>query len=279
MQRFLPSLYYSNLHIPLIGWMLLEATAQWMQVEVEWTLVVLAAAGVFIVYQVDHGWWITASDRINQPERVAWVTQHRAYMRGSVGVAGLLSCYVLSANTHLVSLPSAVLAALGLAYGGAWGLKRRLRIPLLKPLLITSVWTYGTTIWPMVSSGTSLSIEHIGLLIGVRFCWIGANVWLAEGVDQKGDRYEGFDTLPSAAKDTSYLVTTSLIVLMVGGCFAIGLSIMLEQWTMMGVEVAGFVVSGGIVVYGYRWQSLATPAQRWLRDVLVAWPGLGAVWL
>ena len=136
MPSVLPALYYSNLHIPFIAWLLLEATAQWLDVELHWTLVLLAAAGAFMVYQLDHGWWITDSDRINQPERVAWVTQHRRYMQGSIGVAVFLAGYVLSRSPHLLSVHSVTLAGLGLAYGGAWGLKRRLHVPLLKPLLI-----------------------------------------------------------------------------------------------------------------------------------------------
>ncbi|MEM1094185.1 MAG: hypothetical protein AAGJ10_06240 [Bacteroidota bacterium] len=279
----MPAVYYSNAHIPLIAWMLILATSAWTGIDIAPELMFVACSGAFIVYQIDHSWQVTQADHVNQPARVGWVLEHQVYVWLSIGIAAVIAVTAAWQNTYLVSVSVAVLAAIGLAYSGLRGIKRWLRVPFTKPLLIVMVWVYGTVVWPVtVPSEYGYQPYELALLLllgAVRACWIGVNVWLAEGVDQVGDAVDGIVVIPERLRGDKQLLHVSggLAMLGVGGIAGLGLAT--EQWTPMVWELTGWAILLTSLIYAYRKNQLATPAQRWLRDVLVAWPGGVALWI
>ncbi|MEM6645235.1 MAG: hypothetical protein AAF730_03190 [Bacteroidota bacterium] len=282
MHRLVPAVYYSNAHIPLIAWMLLSATSAWTGTDMTPGLLILACAGAFIVYQIDHSWQVSQADRVNQPGRVDWIRQHQRYIWLSLGIAVLAAAAVAWRNAHLVSLSAGVLAGMGLAYSGLRGIKRRLRIPFVKPLLITAVWVYGTVVWPLAVSGAQHNPpQHsvVVLLVAVRLSWIGVNVWLAEGVDHPGDLLDGIAAIPTGMRGEKQLLQASSLFAILGMTSVIALGVTTEAWVQMAWELMGWAVLLGTVMYAYTQRRLDAPSHRWLRDVLVAWPGGITLWI
>jgi len=283
MHRLVPAVYYSNVHIPLIAWMLILATSAWIGIAVAPELMVLACAGAFIVYQIDHSWQVTQADYVNQPTRVEWVRKHQHYVWLSVGAAALAAAVAAWQNTYLVSPSVAILAGIGLAYSGLRGVKRRLRIPFTKPLLITAVWVYGTVVWPATLPNghgyPAYELVPFVLLVVVRVCWIGVNVWFAEGVDQPGDALDGIVAIPDNVRGEKQLLQVGGILAAMGIGGVAGLGLVTEQWIPVVWELTGWAILLASLIYAHKKNQLAMPVHRWLRDALVAWPGGVVLWI
>ena len=236
-------------------------------------LVLIGFCGAFLVYQLDRSLWIGPEDRLNQPERVAWVWRHQRWIWTSSVLAVLVALSMLPFLQPATLAVGAGLGGLGVLYGVPLPGGRRLKAfwPL-KPVLIAAVWATGATVLPVLEAGLAVT-AGVGALALYRFLFILPNTLLADGPDAEGDRRAGLRT---AATELSPKTLRGLAALSLGLAIGGGLG---AVW-LLGASPLLYVDLGGpVVLLGLLWHRPG--GSRWfygfVLDAIIAWPALTAL--
>lgn len=161
----------------------------------------LAGCGTLLVYLLDRTWFAGPEDRVNKPERVAWVRRHRRGLLVTALAAGAgagWAALLLRPETLLLA------AALGLC-GGAYALpvlRGNLRVKQvrhLKPVLIGLAWTVGGVWLPLVEAGRPGHAWVLPLML-YRLMYVLPNLFLADIPDWEGDGQAGAHNLADPAE-------------------------------------------------------------------------------
>jgi 1,4-dihydroxy-2-naphthoate octaprenyltransferase len=162
------------------------------------SLLVLAASGAFLVYQLDRGLVPSPEDAINRPTRTRWVRHYAPYVRLSSGAAVLAGGWALTGQPPAVWLLTALLGAAGIGYAlrdriaGISPFGRRLEI--LKPAVIAGVWALGAVLLPVAANPAERFEWAVLLLVLYRWGAIVPNLLRADWPDRAGDRAVGRST-------------------------------------------------------------------------------------
>lgn len=200
--RLLDAVLYSS------TWLAAAAAAQTAATLHQWRpigpagyhLMALVFAATLLVYNLDATLPFKFGEPAGRSARKAWQQRHRLLMAGlAAGAAGVAGYFFLVDGWwHYLSL-LLPLAALALLYSwplGRWrGQRRALReIPLLKGVLIASVWTAVTVGLPTLVLRQPLAA--VAGLLGQRFCLIMVITILFDIRDYGRDRRAGTRTFP-----------------------------------------------------------------------------------
>jgi hypothetical protein len=259
-------LRHDSLPIAGIAVALLLGTYVLLGLPVDGGLLAVAACGTFAVYQYDRAAGHSPEDRVNQPERVAWMQAHRTYALGSVALAGLTTCALLPLLRPATLAWGGVLGGLALLHVaggnkvGQWG--------RLKPVVISGVWALGGVVLPVVEAGAALS-PTVVLLAGYRWLGILPNTLLADAADRAGDAAVGHRTV-----GTTWPVprVQGGAALSIAGAL-LGAAVLAGRIppALLAVDAAGLALMAAGVA---RWRHLPTRWRRLGLDLAVAWPGL-----
>lgn len=218
---------HSNLGVALVAAAVTAGTFPLLGLSREPALLVLAASGAFLVYQIDRGLVPSPEDAINRPARTRWVRRHAPYVHLSTSAA------VLAAGWALIGQPPAVWMLTGLlgTAGIGYALRDRIarispfgrRLEILKPAVIAGVWALGAVLLPAVANPAAGLEGGVILLVLYRWGAIAPNLLLADWPDRAGDRSVGRST-PAVRWSEGRLVRICRIVLvftLAGGIAAV----------------------------------------------------------
>ena len=268
-------LLYSSLPVGGIAVCFLLGTYALLELSPSIPLLVLAFCAVFLVYQVERALHPAAEDVHNHPQRLDWVARHRRYVWVSTGVAFVGA---------LVTLPWLQLETLGLGLGLAlcsalyivplgqrqWRLKS---VWYLKPLLIAGAWAVGGVLMPVLEAGIPIESQVVAL-VGYRTLFVLPNAFLADWPDRVGDAKAGLHTVATrlTGRQVRWGGAIVLIGALSGGLYAL---IVFNATWLLAVDLCGVLIL--LIVVLRPW-----PQTRWffgfLLDLIIAWPGVTAVW-
>ncbi|MGI9174630.1 MAG: UbiA family prenyltransferase [Rhodothermales bacterium] len=266
-------LVYGSVPVGGIAVALLLGTCALLGLRPSAPLVLLGFCGAFLVYQLDRSLWMGPEDRLNQPERVAWVRRHRRWIWTSSGLAVATALFTLPFLQPRTLAAGALLGGLGMLYGMPLPGGRRLKAfwPL-KPLLIAAVWATGATVLPVIEAGLAVT-SGVGALALYRFLFILPNALLADGPDVEGDRRAGLRT---AATEFSPEALRGLAALSLG--LAIG-GALVAVWFLGASPLLYVDLGGPVLLLGFLWHRPG--GARWfygfVLDAVIAWPALTAL--
>lgn len=252
---------------------LLLGTAALTGTSVSGPLLVAAVCGTALVYALDRAVAPSPEDDWNHPRRRAWVQRHWAWLivEGGLLLAGGAGALLyLSGRTLLVA---AVLAGAAGAHLLPGLRSNRLRTVqgVVKPFLVAAAWAAGSTLLPLVETGTSLSAVGGGVFV-YRFLLVLPNVLLSDWGDRAGDRAAGLRPWP-AWGSVRVLRRTATALLLVAAVGAVGLGWATGRWLLFGVDAVGPLLMTAAV-----WRLDPTrPDHRFWLDAVVAWPAVTAL--
>ncbi len=264
--RLLAFLQYSNLHIIVVALGLLMGTSALHGVGFSIPVLLAGCCGAFLLYQLDRCWLPGKEDRTNQPQRVAWIEQHRGYVWSSCVLAmaaGITGAGLLSNSALYAGM---LLAICGLVY--LLPLKKRLkRIWYVKPLAIAGAWALGGVVLPLAEAGIGLS-PGVLVFLGYRFFFILPNILLADWQDKAGDKRAGLHSLAMRVDERTLRIVAAL-----GATFSIALGLwygMEMAWpALYFVDLLGPLLMLAVCLRPLRTSYLFYGL---LLDLLVAWP-------
>ena len=267
-------LLYSSVPVGGIAGALLLGTYALLGLPPSGPLLLLASCGAFLVYQLDRSLLAGPEDVLNQPERVAWVRQHPAWLGTSAVLAATLALGALPFLRPATLLAGALLGLPGVLYAAPLlpGGRRLKSVWLLKPVLIAGAWSVGATVLPALEAGMALT-SGLGALALYRFLFILPNALLADWPDRAGDRLAGLRTAATELSTGALrrLAAVPLILALAGGLVALWL---FEAPSLLYVDLAGPALMLGLVLRlpaGSRW------CYGFVLDAAVAWPALTAL--
>ena len=226
--------------------------------------------GTALTYLADRWWVDTPEDRVNRPERVAWVQLHARWLAVETAVlfalGGAMVLY-LERTTLLWAGGLGVVAGLHVLQGRAgrsfWG------VP--KPVALAGAWAAGGALLPLVEAGHPLGGEAL-LFFGYRGLYVLPNLLLADWADRTGDAAVGL--APWAARWTArqvrWAATGSLLLAAVGAAI----------WRvadvtplLVGIDAVGLLLMAGVV-----WElDPERTHTALLADLVVGWPVVPAL--
>ena len=174
-------LLYLNLHVGLIAWGFLLSAARWRGVETAPALQFLVFCAAVAVYGLDRTGGFSPEDRINSPDRCAWLERHARLQRGVIVLTLLGVLFALTqvpAHTRLAAGGYALFAA---AYARPLlpGRRRLQDIPALKLPCVVLGWALLPALDP--------ELFHPEWML-YRMGWLLPNVLWSEWLDHPGDR-------------------------------------------------------------------------------------------
>jgi len=233
---------------------------------VDLPLLAAGFCGATLTYLVDRAWTDTPEDRVNRPERVAWVQAHTRWLAVETVVLFALG------GAMLLYLEPATLLMVG-ALGGVAGLhvlfpgrEGRSFGGVPKPISIAGVWAAGGTLLPLVEAGRPIGVGAL-LFFGYRGLFVLPNLLLADWADRAGDAAAGLAPWAAGwtARQVRWLATTSLLLAAMGAAVwgVAGTSPLL-----VGIDAIGLILMAG-VVWGL---DPERPRTAVLADLVVGWP-------
>ncbi len=245
---------------------LLLGTYGLLGVPVDFPLVVAGVCGVALVYAADRGWAAPAEDRINRPERVAWVRAHLDWLAAETAVLFALGGAMLVMLEWTTLLWIVVLGGLALLHVWPCGRAGSLLRGTSKPLVIAGVWAVGGTLLPLVEAGRPLGFAPLLFLV-YRWLFILPNLLLADWSDRAGDAE--MDLAPWAAGWAKAQVRGLASVLLFIAALGVGLVYAFgTPPPLLGLDAIGLLLMGGAV-----WRlEPSRPRDALLADLVVAWP-------
>lgn len=262
-------LYYDSLPVGAIAVAVLLGTSALLHVAVDGPLLVLGFCGTALVYLADRGLGMSPEDRINRPERLAWIQRHQPWLwgEGALLVLGIaISAPLLEWGTIVLAIFLGALGALhsGLLFGG----RRRLKAgSILKPVVVCAAWAIGAGFLPVVEAGEPITLSVVGLT-AYRFVLILPNVLLADWIDREGDARVGSGTWARGWSRHTLLLAASIL-----HCVGL-LGAVLVAWFGGGQQLLLLdAVGGGLLLIGvWRLRPAAVAGHMFLLDAMVAWP-------
>ena len=271
-------LLYSNVPVGGIAVAFTLGTYGWLGLMPDVPLLVLALCGTFLVYQADRALHLPPEDALNQPQRWAWVEQHRSLTWGLTVVALGGAVVVLPMVRTEVLVLGSVLAGVGALYVAPLlpGRRRLKGIWYLKPVAIAGAWAVGGVVLPVVEAGQAVTVG-VGALLGARVLFVLPNALLADWPDRAGDRRAGLGT-PALRLSEHALRRLALALLLGSGGLLAAAGVLLERPALGLVDAVGLLLMLGAVVRPRR-------PSRWFYgfviDVIIAWPivTFGVAWI
>lgn len=261
-------LLYASLPIGGIAVCFLLGTYALLELPPSGPLLVLGCCATFLVYQAERTLHTAPEDTFNHPERKKWLAQHRGYVWiSSISAAGvaLAMLPMLRPATWVVGL---LLAGISVLYMVPLGNRRRLKgYGVLKPLLISTAWSVGGVVLPVLQAGVAVD-GTVLMLVGYRFLFVLPNAMLSDWPDREGDGRAGLTTLATyLSLDQLRWIATGALVLGISGV-GLALCFFHAPW-ILGIDALGLGLMLGLV-----WHAVPSSGFRFsfLLDALVAWP-------
>ncbi|MFB6098376.1 MAG: hypothetical protein ABEK84_04560, partial [Salinibacter sp.] len=239
------ALYHDPLPVGGIAVGLLLGTYALFGVSVDLPLLGAGFGGTALAYAVDRVWADTPEDRINRPERVAWIRAHPRWLAVETAVLFALTGSVLPYLTTQTLLWSAGL-------GTVAGLRLLVRgdaAPVVggprKPIAIAGAWAAGGALLPLVEAGSPIG-PGVMLFFGYRWLFILPNLLVADWGDRAGDAEVGM--APWATAWTAKQVqgaATSLLLVALGG--AVGWAVVGDAPVLVALDACGPLLMLGVV--------------------------------
>lgn len=260
---------YGNLQIPVVAIGLMTGSAALLGQSLSWPLLAASGAGAFLIYLIDRAWLVHQEDPINQPERVAWYTDHPLYAASAFGIASIVLGLAVFQLSRFVVFSGGLLGLAGIAYLKSYGNTRsRLKSHwLFKPLSIAGAWTLGAIILPAFAFGWSFDVQLLVLAI-YRFTFILPNVILADWPDRVGDAAASLNSLAVIKGDVAVRRWAT-------GLASLALTIGIGQLLYFSWPMPYWVDLGGPLLMIYAAQR-SFDESHWFYglvvDLIVAWP-------
>ncbi|MCS3657697.1 hypothetical protein [Salinibacter ruber] len=264
--RLVDALYHDPAPVGGVAVALLTGTYGLFGLPVDLPLLVVGFCGVTLIYAADRVWGSAPEDRVNRPDRVAWVRAHQGWLAvetmGLFAVGGALLPY-LAWPTLLWTAVLGSVAVLHVRWGAGG---RPVLVGLAKPGAIATTWAAGGALLPFVEAGAPVGIGAF-LFFGARTLFILPNLLLADWGDRRGDIKAGL--APWAPRWTlrrvRWAATGGLAAAALG---ALGWAVVARAPVLVGIDAVGLLLMGGTV-----WGMDPTrPRDAFLADLVVAWP-------
>jgi hypothetical protein len=264
--RLVDALYHDPAPVGGVAVALLTGTYGLFGLPVDLPLLVVGFCGVTLIYAADRVWGSAPEDRVNRPDRVAWVRAHQGWLAvetmGLFAVGGALLPY-LAWPTLLWTAVLGSVAVLHVRWGAG---EQPVLVGLAKPGAIATTWAAGGALLPFVEAGASVGIGAL-LFFGARTLFILPNLLLADWGDRRGDIKAGL--APWAPRWTlrrvRWAATGGLAAAALG---ALGWAVVARAPVLVGIDAVGLLLMGGTV-----WGMDPTrPRDAFLADLVVAWP-------
>lgn len=265
------SIYHDPLPVGIVAVGLVLGTYSLFEIPINFALLVAVFSGTSLVYLLDRMWGASPADRINHPERMAWVASHRNWLALEAAVlfaSGCTSVFYLSWGSLIAAVVLGAVAGLHVLPDEAGVFQRG---GIAKPLSIAGAWAVGGTILPLVGADHILGAGAL-LFALYRFLFILPNLLLADWADRWGDAQAGGRTWASglSARRVRWVATGPLGVALCGaGLWAIAS----PRPTFVVVDAVGIVLMLG-VVWGL---NVDRPSHSFLADLVVGWPAVAAL--
>ena len=265
------ALYHDPAPVGGVAVALLSGTHGLFGLPVDLPLLVVGFCGVTLVYAADRVWGPAPEDRVNRPDRVAWVRAHREWL--AVETAALLAAggALLPYLAWPTLLGTAALGSVAVLHVRSGAGERPALVGLAKPGAIATTWAAGGALLPFVEVGASVGIGAL-LFFGYRVLFILPNLLLADWGDRRGDIEAGL--APWAPRWTlrrvRWMATGGLVVAALG---ALGGSLVAAVPVLVGIDAVGLLLMGG-AVWGL---DPSRPRDAFLADLVVAWPVVPAL--
>ncbi len=264
--RLVDALYHDPAPVGGVAVALLTGTYGLFGLPVDLPLLVVGFCGVTLIYAADRVWGSAPEDRVNRPDRVAWVRAHQGWLAvetmGLFAVGGALLPY-LAWPTLLWTAVLGSVAVLHVRWGAGG---RPVLVGLAKPGAIATTWAAGGALLPLVEAGAPVGIGALPFF-GARTLFILPNLLLADWGDRRGDIKAGL--APWAPRWTlrrvRWAATGGLAAAALG---ALGWAVVARAPVLVGIDAVGLLLMGGTV-----WGMDPTrPRDAFLADLVVAWP-------
>jgi len=263
---FLPALYHDPAPVGGVAVALLLGTCGLFNVPVDVPLSVAGFCGVTLVYAADRVWKSSPEDRINRPERVAWIRAHVGWL--TIETVALLAVggAMLPFLEWTTLLCTVVLGGVAGLQVWPWGEGRAALSGFTKVGAIAGAWAVGGVVLPLVEAGFPVGAEA-ALFFGYRTLFVLPNLLLADWGDRRGDAHAGFDpwALGWSLRRVRWVATAGLLVAALG---AVAWAVVGTTPLLVGIDAVGLVLMGGVV-----WAlDPVRPRDAFLADLVVAWP-------
>jgi hypothetical protein len=229
-------------------------------------LLVAGFCGTTLLYAADRVWTETPEDRVNRPERVAWVQTHTRWLAVESAVLVALGGAMLPLLEWRTLVGTGILggvAGLHLLPRGAVG---PVLTGLPKPIVIAGTWAAGGALLPLVEAGVPIGRGAL-LFFADRWLFILPNLLLADWGDRAGDAEAGL--APWATGWSARWVRGIATALLLGAAAGSLL------WAAVGTVPVRAAVDavGPVLMMGAVWGLDPTrPRDAVLFDLVVAWP-------
>jgi 4-hydroxybenzoate polyprenyltransferase len=265
---------YSNLLVGFVAGAFMLGTYAILELSVHLPLLVLACSGTFLVYQADRALFTSPEDRINVPERISWVHDHRVYVVGSSIVAFTLVLGMFPLVRPSIRWFVGGYAVLGFMYAilGFGDRFRSTGVHVGKPLVVALGWSFGGVLLPAVQADIDIS-PAVVLLVIYRLGFVLPNPLLADWADRAGDMHVGVFT-PAAFLAERTLRRISQIILAVTTAAGLGAVVLWHAPALLWIDLLG-------PIFLFVSLSGQLPRRRWFylvtQDGLMAWPAVTAL--
>ncbi|WP_263787182.1 hypothetical protein [Salinibacter grassmerensis] len=265
------ALYHDPAPVGGVAVALMSGTYGLFGLPMDLPLLVVGFCGVTLIYAADRVWGASPEDRLNRPERVAWIRAHQGWLAtetgGLLAVGGALLPYLEWATL----LGTAALGGVAVLHVRSWAGERPVLVGLAKPGAIATTWAAGGALLPFMEAGSTAGSEAL-LFFGYRTLFILPNLMLADWGDRRGDTEAGL--APWAPQWTlrrvQWTATSGLLVAALG---ALGWATVATTPVLIGVDAVGLLLMGG-TVWGL---DPSRPRDAFLADLVVAWPLIPAL--
>jgi 4-hydroxybenzoate polyprenyltransferase len=268
---FSKALYHDPAPVGGVAVALLAGTYGLFGLSPDLPLLVAGFCGTTLLYAADRAWTETPEDRINRPERVAWVQAHARWL--AVESAGLVALggAMLPLLEWWTLVWTGILGSVAGLHLLPRGTKRPVLTGLPKPVVIAGTWAAGGVLLPLVEAGEPIGSGAL-LFFGDRWLFLLPNLLLADWGDREGDAEAGL--APWATSWSARQVRGSATALLLGA--AAGSLV----WAVSGTVpiLAGVDAVGPVLMMGAVWGLDPTrPRDAFLFDLVVAWPLIPAL--
>lgn len=234
-------------------------------------LLVAGFCGTTLIYLGDRVWTSAPEDRVNRPDRVAWVHAHPRWLAAETAVLFAMGGSMLPYLSWTTLLGTGALGSVaayhvllrGRAGGGFWN------VP--KPVVVAGAWAAGGCLLPLVEAGRPLGAGAV-LFVGYRGLFILPNPLLADWADRAGDAAAGL--APWTAGWTGGQVRgMASAALLVAGAGAGSWALVSPMPVLVGIDALGLLLMTGVV-----WGLDPTqPRSALVADLVVGWPLIPAL--
>lgn len=271
-------LVFSNLFVAFCGAALTAATypllGQPPRID---AVVLLVFCGTLVVYNLDRLVEPTPGDTLHEQ----WVAQHRPalWLIIALAAAGCAVCLPFLRMPVVGSLALAGAVSIGYCVpvyrrGGRW--LRLKAMPGAKLLLIAGVWTYATTIIPLLNRPTTIATDDAALIVAARLLFILAVALPFDLPDMARDRASGITTLPqrygfAGTRNLGLLLTVGFALLAIVNPWPLAAALLVSAAVTFAL-LAALGPRRGVVYYEVLLDGLLL-VQAML--VLLLWAGIG----